>query len=71
MNLDKPINGLKNPKKHTKTQNLPKTKIFFKLRFIFLGTFKIKKKKAPKLNSPYKIEPFDINIDRFSSRNKG
>lgn len=59
--------ALKNTKKKKlKTQNQPKTKNLFKLRSVYLGTFKVK---TPNSNFSHYIESFNTKIDRFSGHN--
>jgi hypothetical protein len=53
---------------HFKTRNQPKINKILKLRFVFLGTFKVKT--TLKLNSLHKMESFDSKIDHFGGRNQ-
>jgi len=57
-NLIKPNHYLQKPKK---TSLKPETKNLPRLRDVFLGIFKIKKK-TPNLNHPHYMEPFDTKL---------
>ena len=50
-----------------KTRNLPGIKILPKLRYVVLGVFKVKKKHINVTS--YNMEPFNIKINHFDSRN--